>query len=57
MIEAVFKDEGTVAVDNEEHTISVIIEETEWLQDLTKTVGKGSSEQVEVLDIIICLVM
>ncbi len=35
MIEAVFKDEGTVALDNEEHTMAVIIEETEWLQDLT----------------------
>lgn len=48
VIEANFNNEGRVAVDNEEFIISLMIGEIKWVQDLTKTVGRGLSEQVSI---------
>lgn len=55
--EAVLRDVGTVAVDREELIMDVMMGEIEGRQDLTRTVGMGSSKQEESLDLVMSLVI
>lgn len=55
--EAVLRDVGTVAVDREELIMDVMMGEIEGRQDLTRTVGMGSSKQEEFLDLVMSLVI
>lgn len=57
MTEAVLRDVGTVAVDREELIMDVMMGEIEGRQDLTRTVGMGSSKQEEFLDLVMSLVI
>lgn len=55
--EAVLRDVETVAVDREELIMDVMMGEIEGRQDLTRTVGMGSSKQEESLDLVMSLVI